>query len=53
MIAKDDFQCHVCQSMSLMGDEYGLAYSVRSKQFESLCILCIKAAEQICIEVKM
>lgn len=53
MIAEDDIQCHVCQSMSLMGDQYGLAYSVRTKRFESLCILCIKMAEQISIEVRV
>ena len=48
-----DIQCHVCQTMSLAGDEYGEAWSVRTKKYEQLCILCIKSCEQIGIEVKV
>ena len=53
MIAENDIQCHVCQTMTLEGDEYGLAYSCRTKKYESLCILCIKSCEHIGIEVKI
>ena len=53
MQSDTDIQCAVCQTMSLAGDEYGEAWSVRTNQWEKLCILCIKACEAICIEVKV
>lgn len=53
MIALTDIECAVCQTLTLMGEEYGLAFSVRSNRFESVCMLCVRAAEHINIEVRI
>ena len=53
MKAEVDIQCAVCGAMSLEGDEYGEAWSIRTEKWEKLCILCIKSCEHIGIEVKV
>ncbi len=53
MIADTDIECVVCQTLILMGEEYGLAFSVRSKRFEPVCILCARRCEQVAIEVRV
>lgn len=51
MIAKNDFQCKCCQTLTMKGEEYGTAWNYNTDEQEMMCILCIQAAEMMRIPV--
>ncbi len=50
METKTDFSCAICQTTTMKGEEYGYIYHINT--YKS-CILCVQAAEEMCIEVQV